>query len=355
MNAAMTFSKPRMVITSLVVIFTGLIIAGVIATRPEPAPDHQSASLRLVGLDSPIQNRLAERFTDLDQDLVADPPTDPGLQVDPDTLLFSYIANEAENPTLRTTWKDFVDFLAERTGKPVSYLALPSRDEQLRALKDGTLHVTGLNPGNVPLAVNDCGFIPLCTPGNEDGIIGYTMQLIVPADSPIQSIEDIRGKTLTLTQPGSNSGYKAPLVLLMQDFGLQVERDYYIRFSRGHDASILGVADGTFEVAAVAGDLLHRAIDRGVVKDDAVRVIYESERFCTATLGILHVLAPPLAESIRSAFLEFDWTGSGLATEFASLGADRFVPVNYKDHWALIRRIDDAVGFKHEIDPTGDQ
>ncbi len=61
------------------------------------------------------------------------------------------------------------------------------------ALRDGELHIAGLNTGAVPLAVQRDGFVPLCTFGREDGTYGYTMKVLVPADSPIKELDGHQG------------------------------------------------------------------------------------------------------------------------------------------------------------------
>jgi phosphonate transport system substrate-binding protein len=200
--------------------------------------------------------------------------------------------------------------------------------------------------------VNACGFVPVSTLGRADGSFGITMQLIVPAASLVQTVRDLRGHRLTFTDTTSNSGFKAPVVLLWTDFGLAPDRDYSWGFSFGHEASIRGVADGDLEAAAVASDMLARALgepdDARRVDAKKLRVIYTSERFPPAALGYAHDLRPELAEAIRGALLEFSWNGTGLDKVFGS-DATRFVPVAYKDDFAIVRRIDDALGYPHDV------
>jgi phosphonate transport system substrate-binding protein len=307
----------------------------------------------MMGLSQPVENRLHARFTDADADLVADPPGSPDDWLDPPELAFSYVSSAQGDEGYPEVWQEFVEHLAQATGKPVRYLQLGSQDEQLRALKTGALHIAGLNTGSVPIAVNDCGFVPICTPGNQDGRIDYVMQLLVRADSPIQNVRGLRSHTLTLSDRNSNSGFKAPLTLLMSDFGLQVERDYLVRMSFSQDASIRGVASGRYEAVAVASDLVKRAVERGHIKPDQFRVLYESEPFVAAAIGYLHNLKPELADAVRQACFDFEWAGTRLEKEYASIGADRFVPVNYKNDWSIVRRIDDAVGYHHSVELPG--
>src|SRR5262249_22634414 len=150
----------------------------------------------------------------------------------------------------------------------------------------------------VPSAVNSGGLVPLCTIGRDDGNIASNYcQIIVPAASPIQSLGDLKGHMLTFTSLGSNSGYKAALVLL-RDRGLLPQRDYSVRFSSSHDASIQGISKGEYEAAAVASELLQRAVASGSADKAKIRIIETSKPFPPATIGCAHDLAPELVEKI---------------------------------------------------------
>ena len=63
---------------------------------------------------------LDERFCDADGDLIADIPTDPSEQIDPDTLIFAY--TPVEDPAVyKTAWSDFLEHLKAETGKDVVF------------------------------------------------------------------------------------------------------------------------------------------------------------------------------------------------------------------------------------------
>ncbi|MEM8680369.1 MAG: PhnD/SsuA/transferrin family substrate-binding protein [Planctomycetota bacterium] len=140
------------------------------------------------GLSSePVTNRLAADFVDEDQDLVADLPTDPSQHVTPEVIRFCYIPSGGDESGA-DAWAPFVKHLEAAIGRPVEYLQVRSIDSQLAALKSGYLHVTGLNTGSVPRAVNVCGFVPVCTIADGEGEFGYQMQIIVPADSQAKKV-----------------------------------------------------------------------------------------------------------------------------------------------------------------------
>jgi phosphonate transport system substrate-binding protein len=311
-------------------------------------------ALQTSGLARPTANKLDARFTDADGDLVADPPTDPAAFLDPPTLVFCYIsiAQDPDDPQpdpYAAAFAEFVQHLSKLTGKHVEYKTFPSVNDQLRDMRDGKLHVSGFSTGAVPIAVNLCGFVPVCKLASADGVASYRMQIIVPADSSITRLPDLKGHELTLTEPSSNSGYKAPLVMLHNQ-DLEPERDYILRYSGSHDKSIEGIASKTYQAAAVAGDVLRRAVSKGQIAANQYRVIYESELFPTAALGVAHNLKPELAKSLRDAMFSFDWKGTGMEKEFATSDQARFVPAIFKDDWALIRKIDDQIGTAYSLD-----
>ena len=307
----------------------------------------QDNVLEAYRLNRPIKNRLASEYQDTDGDLVADAPAEASQWLNPDTVKFSYLA--ARQDHYADVWASFVGYLSEQIERPVEFQPYSSPEDQLLAIKSGDAHIVGLNSGSVPIAVNSCGFVPLCSFGSEDGPVTYTMQVIVPADSPIADMKHVAGHMLTLTDTTSNSGWKAPLLVLWRDFQLQPVRDFDVVYSGGHGESIRGIADGTYEVAAVASDEVALAIKATEVSEQDFRVIYESEPFCNNTFGVPYNLDPKMVKAIRTAFLEYPWEDSQLKEEFVTIGASRFQPINYKKHFKLMGEIDEAMGRRHDI------
>ncbi len=287
----------------------------------------------------PTGERMA--FPDADKDMVADPPTDAAKLISPDELVFSYVATE-EQGIPDDTWKELMAALKQKTGKEVKVTHFSNAEAQMAALKKGELHIVGLNTGLVQKAVERDGFVPLCTFGRADGSWGYTMEFLVPVGSPIKKPEDIKGHKLMFTTPDSNSGCKAPLVLLKETYNLLPGRDYEYGFSQGHEDSIKRVASKEFEVAPIASDVLARMVEKKEIDPAAVVSIYKSERFPPAAIGYVYNLTPELRDGIRETLLMFDWKGTGLEKEFGP-ETTKFVPVNYKDDWANTRRIDQVI------------
>lgn len=295
------------------------------------------------GEERPRHGDLAPGYVDLVGDMVADRPENPADWVNPRRLVFAY--TPVEDPAVyRDVWQEFLEHLEAVTGRDVVFFPVQSNAAQLEAMRAGRLHVTGFNTGSVPLAVNICGFVPFAMMANADESYGYEMEIIVPAESGVREVMDLRGKTIAFTSPTSNSGFKAPQVLMREEFGMEIERDFEARFSGKHDNSILGVANRDYDAAAIANTVLHRMVERGVLAPDKVRTIYRSPTFPTTAYGHSHNLHPELAEKVREAFFTFEWEGTGLAREYSE---DRFIPVTYKEHWEVIRVIDRGFGISY--------
>ncbi|OZI39605.1 phosphonate ABC transporter substrate-binding protein [Bordetella genomosp. 5] len=287
---------------------------------------------------------LDKKFCDANGDMVADAPTDPKQWIDPATLIFAY--TPVEDPEVyRGVWDEFLRHMEKTTGKKVQFFPVQSNAAQLEAMRAGRLHVAGFNTGSNPLAVNCAGFVPFTMMASKQGAYGYEMEIIVPADSSAKKIEDLKGKTIAFTSQTSNSGYKAPSALLASAYGMQADKDYKTAFSGKHDNSVIGVANKDYDAAAVANSVMNRMIARKAVDDSKIRSIYKSQSFPTTGYGYVYNLKPELAEKVRQAFFTFNWEGTQLLKEFgkAEPAQEAFIPITYKEHWAVVREIDQAM------------
>ena len=289
---------------------------------------------------------LDSRYKDTDGDLIADIPTDAADQVDPSMLIFAY--TPVEDPAVYAeVWSDFLAHMEKLTGKKVQFFPVQSNAAQIEAMRAGRLHIAGFNTGSNPLAVACAGFRPFTMMASADGSFGYEMEILTYPGSGIDSVEAIKGKKMAFTSQTSNSGFKAPSAILKADYGFVAGEDFEPVFSGKHDNSILGVANKDYPAAAIANSVLRRMISRDVIKSDQVVSIYKSQTFPTTGYGIAHNLKPELQDKIKEAFFSFEWAGSSLEAEFSKSGEAQFVPITFKEHWAVIRKIDEANGVSY--------
>lgn len=286
---------------------------------------------------------LDARYADKDGDLVADTPAQT---IDPPTLVFAY--TPVEDPALYgRVWDGFLRHMEKTTGKKVQFFPVQSNAAQIEAMRAGRLHVGGFNTGSVPVAVNCAGFVPFAIMGDDKGLFGYEMEIITYPGSGITKLQDLKGRKLAFTAETSNSGFKAPSALLRSEFNLVAGKDFTAVFSGKHDNSVLGVANKDYDAAAIANEVMHRMMDRGVVKKDQIVTIYKSGTFPTTGYGMVYNLKPELAAKVKDAFFSFPWKGSDLEKEFVKQGVSKFVPITFKKDWETVRKVDTAMNVSY--------
>lgn len=286
---------------------------------------------------------LAALYCDKNGDMVADLPEDKSKWVDPDTLIFAY--TPVEDPAIYSDiWQPFIEHLENVTGRDVRFFAVQSNSAQVEAMRSGRLHVAGFSTGPTPFAVNLAGAVPFALMGSDAGQFGYKLQVYTQKDSDIKTMPDLKGKRVAHTSQTSNSGNQAPRALF-PELGVVPGEDYEVTYSGSHDQSMLGVVAGDYDAAPVASEVVERMAARGLYDEDDVRIVWESKSFPTTSYNYAHNLNPELVEKIKEAFYTFKFEGTELGKEFE--GVDTFIPINYKDNWDVIRKIQSANGVTY--------
>lgn len=289
---------------------------------------------------------LDAMYCDEDGDLVADRPDDKSEWVNPDTLIFAY--TPVEDPAIYSDiWQPFIDHLEKVTGRDVRFFAVQSNAAQVEAMRSGRLHVAGFSTGPTPFAVNLAGAVPFALMGSDEGQFGYTLQVYTQQDSDIKEMPDLKGKRVAHTSPTSNSGNQAPRALF-PELGVVPDEDYKVIYSGSHDQSMLGVVAGDYDAAPVASEVVERMAARDLYDEEDVRIVWESDRFPTTSYNYAYNLHPDLVEKIKEAFYSFKFAGTELGEEFD--GVETFIPINYKEHWKVIRAIQSANGVQYTPD-----
>lgn len=285
-----------------------------------------------------FRGALDEAYCDANRDMVADVPTEASRLRDPSTLVFAY--TPVEDPALYASqFRPFLDHLTQCTGKRTVYFQVTSNAAQVEAMRSGRLHIAGFSTGPTAFAVNLAGAVPFAIKGNERAFESYRVAMIVRADSPFQSVTDLKGRRVAHTSATSNSGNLAPRAFFPA-LGLVPDTDYRVIFSGGHDRSVMGVNAGDYDAAPVASDVFNRMIARGQVRRENFRVIWQSDPFPTSSFALAHDLRPELAARIRQCFFDYRFPDA-MRRDLG--GNDRFWPATYAEHWTPVRAVADAV------------
>lgn len=155
----------------------------------------------------------------------------------------------------------------------------------------------------------------------------YYSYLIVQADSPAVSLTDLRGKVFAFSDPLSNSGKLVPeyqLFTIGETSSSFFERYEY---TGSHDNSILAVAEGLVDGAAVDSLVYDYVLARNPELAERVKVIERWGPYGIPPLVVGPGLAPTLKERVRDALLGMDADPEGRRA-LDALGIDRFIPID---------------------------
>ena len=114
----------------------------------------------------------------------------------------------------------FKDALAEATGKEIEFFSISNLTAATTAMEFGQVDLVLTGPGEyvtMKSAIDVKGVVGITRPG-------YRSVIAVPADSDIQSMEDLKGKTIAMKDVGSTSGHVAPAGMLI-DAGIDPNND----------------------------------------------------------------------------------------------------------------------------------
>lgn len=131
--------------------------------------------------------------------------------------------------------------------------------------------------------------------------------IIVRRDSPIQSLQDLRGKRMIFGPQLAPTGYLAQYDLMLQaGFDPERELDYYAipHGSFKHEKLIYAVYFGDYDVAAAPVLDLEVMTREGKISADDFRILAQSETIPYCTFGAAKKNDPGLTEKFRQALVE---------------------------------------------------
>jgi phosphonate transport system substrate-binding protein len=192
-------------------------------------------------------------------------------------------------------YKELLDYIGKKSGHSVQLIQRKTYDEVNALFPKGEIDLAFICTGPFAASREKFGFQALATP-QVRGQPFYQSYLIVPKDSSFQNFEDLRGRVFAFTDPDSNTGAMVPrywLALLGETsesfFGKTI-------FTYSHDNSILAVAKGMVDAAAVDGHQWEYFERFSPAYTSKTRVIRKSQPFGSPPL----VASDRLKEDIRS-------------------------------------------------------
>jgi len=176
------------------------------------------------------------------------------------------------------SYQRLLTYLSRQLHRPVEIVQRRTYAEVNDLIERGEVDVAFVCTSAYLAGKDDFGMELLAAP-QVNGEAAYHSVLLVPRDSPAQTMADLRGRVFAFTDPMSNSGRIYP-TYLVQQLGSTPAR-FFARtfFTYSHDDAIRAVADGLADGAAVDSLVYRFALQRDPTLGEQVRVIHTSPAF----------------------------------------------------------------------------
>jgi phosphonate transport system substrate-binding protein len=209
----------------------------------------------------------------------------------------------------------------------------------MNALIAGQIHLAWLSGFSYCQTYSDSkgGVEPLVAAAAIDGSMGYNAVVVVKADSPYKTIDDLKGKVVARTDPLSGSGYLIPTAAF-RAMGKPVDEYYKSPLSGGHVQSVLGVLKGTYDAAFTwtsKGDgfgNLRQMMNQGLLKREDIRIIWTSDPLPSPPVVIRKDVPPDMRADMLKLFTGLKDVDMRLAEAVAQGKTTGIMPVSHKDY-----------------------
>jgi phosphonate transport system substrate-binding protein len=225
---------------------------------------------------------------------------------DPDPLRVGVVPNQ--NPEkIQAEYEPFGDYLSAQLGREVELTVPTSYSAVVEAMINDKLDLAYFGGLSYVQARNQGDVTPLVTEINpRTGDTTYHSVIIVPADSQVQEVSELKGKDFAFGSVSSTSGSLYPAIML-RDASIDYRTDLgNFNYTNGHDATAQAVANGQVDGGGLEDRILYNLEDQGAVNKDSVRVIEESDPIEGYPWVVRDALSDDLKEQITQAFLTLD-------------------------------------------------
>ncbi|MCP5157890.1 MAG: phosphonate ABC transporter substrate-binding protein [Gammaproteobacteria bacterium] len=235
--------------------------------------------------------------------------------------------------------------LEKKLGQPVKVFTATDYTGVIEAMKKKRVDIAWFGPLSYYLAEQEAGAEAFAV-GIREGSNSHTYKsiFIAPCDSGIQSIKDLKGKSVAFVDPASTSGGLMPTYMVKKETGMMPDQFFgKFTYAGSHDAAELAVKNKTVDAAADNDITYGKMLAKGLITKATNCVIMESDPLPGSPLVYRGDLPEEMKKNIRDAVLnaheEIKVTGYGNLSHYVAIA-----PKDYQ----MIRDMVQELGLKKE-------
>lgn len=199
----------------------------------------------------------------------------------------------------REDWQPLFDALENHTGYSFEIRVGQSYSSVVEAIAAGRIDIAYMGTISY-LSARERGPVEVLAIGEVEGGATYYSGLFTLADGPVHVVDDMRGRSLALTDPSSSSGFVYPVNVLLAH-GIDPANDLgKVQLTGSHTNSLNALAQGHVDVAAAPFESYIRSVRQGTVDPRCIRILAKSDPIPNPPLVISSVVPLEIRTRLRS-------------------------------------------------------
>jgi phosphonate transport system substrate-binding protein len=225
----------------------------------------------------------------------------------------------------RRKYKYITDYLSKKMEMHVTIEIMANYGEITVAFQNGRADAGFFGSFSYVLTHARTGIEPIVRPVWLDGTSTYRGYIFVRKDSGIESVKDMKNKTLVLVDKATTAGY------IFQRFyfnylGITDMEKYFSRisFARSHDAAVWAVYTGEADIGGAKNHIFNSFKEEYPDFDKQMRVLAESPEVPSNGLAVRKDLNPAIKLRLKNLLLGLEETEEGRKV-LKNFGARKFI------------------------------
>ncbi|MFP5448831.1 MAG: phosphate/phosphite/phosphonate ABC transporter substrate-binding protein [Alphaproteobacteria bacterium] len=261
------------------------------------------------------------------------------------------VRGSEDDPMITRRLTAYKTYIGKATGLPVKLYESSDYNGTIQALSSGQVDIATIAGGgyaNVDAQIGELAQ-PILTVRQAEGDIGYYSGLLVMANSPYRSIQDLKGKTLGYVDFNSTSGYLFPRAV-MREQGIDPDTFFgRSSFAGGHTQAVMALDNGQFDATIInmgGGDPKHgfttgahfTMARRGVVDLDDFRIIWTAGPIPNSAVVVRTDRPQPFIDAVRGAMAALPYDDPEVWRDIGQPDGAAFTAVT-REHYAPIIKL----------------
>lgn len=239
-----------------------------------------------------------------------------GGQSEQKKFVITYLPNESTDKNADAR-KGMAGDLSKVLGMEVTELVSNDYNAVIEAMRTGKADMAYFGPLSFCLAYERAGAEPIGMIAKDKDKKNATYKSVLVTsrkNTDINSIQDIKGKTMAFVDPNSTSGNLIPSAAIMKAFpGEKLSMDdlhtngkffQAVSFSGKHQAGLAAVVKGDVQVAPISDAILAAEINAGRVSKDDVKIIFASDPIPSEPMALRRDLPAEVKEKVKKLYPE---------------------------------------------------